>query len=66
MKQSRNLTWVCVSLFVTGLIVVLSSEAKTDLTNKNVVGIWLFDEIKGDQAKDKSENRMVKSRARCR
>ena len=56
MKQSRNLTWVCVSLFVTGLIVVLSSEAKTDLTNKNVVGIWLFDEIKGDKAKDTSEN----------
>jgi len=36
------------------------------LTNKNVVDIWLFDEIKGYQAKDKSENRMVKSRARCR
>ena len=66
MKQSKHLTLVGVTLFVASLIAVLPSGAKTDLTKKNVVGIWLFDEIKGDQAKDKSENRMVKSRARCR
>ena len=56
MKQSRHLTLVCVTLFVAGLIVVLPSEAKTDLADKNVVGIWLFDEITGYKAKDTSEN----------
>ena len=56
MKQSKHLTLVGVTLVVASLIAVLPSEAKTDLTKKNVVGIWLFDEIKGDQAKDTSEN----------
>ena len=46
----------CLTLLVAGLIAALPSQAKTDLTDKKVVGIWLFDDIKGDQAKDTSEN----------
>ena len=56
MKQSKHLTLACVTLFVASLIAVFPSGSKTDLTTTNVVGLWRFDEIKGDQAKDTSEN----------
>lgn len=56
MKLSRMLNLFCLTLLVAGLIAALPSQAKTDLTDKKVVGIWLFDDIKGDQAKDTSEN----------
>ena len=56
MKLSRLLSLVGLTLLVAGLVAVLPSQAKTDLTDKKIVGIWLFDDIKGDQAKDTSEN----------
>ena len=56
MEQSRLLILACVTLLALSLVVVLPSEAKTDLTKKDVVGIWLFDEIKDDKAQDTSGN----------
>ena len=56
MKLSRLLSLVGLTLLVAVLVAVLPSQAKIDLTDKKIVGIWLFDEIKGDQAKDTSEN----------
>ena len=45
---------VCISLMITGLIIIGQSYAKLDLGT--VAGIWLFDEGKGDTAKDSSGN----------
>ena len=56
MEQSRVLILACVTLLALSLVMVLPSEAKTDLTKKDVVGIWLFDEIKDDKAQDTSGN----------
>ena len=49
-----KLTIVYVSLMVISLMFVGLSNAKID--PKSVVGMWLFDEGKGDTAKDLSEN----------
>lgn len=49
-----RLTVVCISLFIVGLILTGQSFAKLDL--KNAAGIWLFDEGKGEVAKDTSDN----------
>jgi len=46
-------TPVCVSIMVWSLMVASISYAKIDF--KNCVGMWLFDEDKGDVAKDSSE-----------
>ena len=40
MEQSRLLILAFVTLLALSLVVVLPSEAKTDLTKKDVVGIW--------------------------
>ena len=56
MKLSRLSSLVGLTLLVAGLIAVLPSQAKTDLTDKKIVGIWLFDDIKDDQAQDTSGN----------
>ena len=56
MKLSRLSILVGLTLLVAGLIAVLPSQAKTDLTDKKIVGIWLFDDIKDDQAQDTSGN----------
>lgn len=45
-------TLVCISFFFVGLILTGQSSAKLDL--KTAAGIWLFDEEKGDVAKDLS------------
>ena len=45
---------LCLSLIVTSLMLVMQSQAKID--PKNIVGIWFFDEGRGDTAKDISEN----------
>jgi len=45
---------VCISLIVVGLILTSVSDAKID--PKTCVGAWLFDEAKGDIAKDSSGN----------
>jgi len=50
-----RLTIVCVSLMVIGLMLPNIGEAKID--PQTIVGLWLFDEGKGDVAKDSSGNR---------
>ncbi len=47
---------VLVSLMLISLMFTSISDAKID--PKTVIGIWLFDEIKGDVAKDSSQNRV--------
>ena len=49
-----RLTIVCISLIIISLMFVGLSDAKID--KKNIMGIWLFDEGKGDVAKDSSTN----------
>ena len=46
--------WACVSLILVGLTLAGQGIAKVDLGN--VVAMWLFDEGKGDVAKDSSGN----------
>jgi hypothetical protein len=53
MKMTR-FTVVCISFIVVSLMFVGIGNAKID--PKNIVGMWLFDEGKGDIAKDSSEN----------
>jgi len=53
MKMTR-FTVVVLSLIAISLILAGVSDAKID--KKNIMGIWLFDEGKGDAAKDASEN----------
>ena len=43
---------VCVNIIVISLMVAGISSAKVDF--KNCIGMWLFDEDKGDVAKDSS------------
>jgi hypothetical protein len=54
-RQMRCLLVSVVVLFVVGWLVVVSSEAKLD--PKAAMGIWLFDEIKDNVAKDSSDNK---------
>ncbi len=49
-----NLMLACISLIVLSLVLTNTSTAELDL--KTAVGIWLFDEGKGDTAADASEN----------
>ena len=49
-----NLMLACVSLIVLSLIFTSISKAEFDL--KDVAGMWLFDDGKGDVAADSSEN----------
>ena len=49
-----NLMLACISLIVLSLMFAGISNAEFDL--KTVVGMWLFDEGKGDTAADSSEN----------
>ena len=49
-----NLMLACISLIVLSLMFAGVSSAELDL--KTVVGMWLFDEGKGDTAVDSSEN----------
>ena len=49
-----NLMLTCVSLIVLGLMFTGISRAEFDL--KDVAGMWLFDDGKGDVAADSSEN----------
>ncbi len=49
-----NLMLACVSLIVLSLIFIGISRAEFDL--KDVAGMWLFDDGKGDTAADSSEN----------
>lgn len=48
-----GLTLVCASLIVINLIFTAQSDA---INPKAVVAMWLFDEVKGDSAKDASKN----------
>jgi len=54
-KAILRLTIVYFSLFITSLIFTDLSYAKIDL--KSIVGMWLFDEGKGDIAADSSGNK---------
>ena len=49
-----RLSLVCVSLIIISLMLTSISDAKID--PKTIAGIWLFDEGKGDVAKDISNN----------
>jgi hypothetical protein len=53
MKMTR-LTVICISFIVVSLMFVGICDAKID--PKSIAGVWLFDEGKGDVAKDSSEN----------
>jgi len=53
MKMAR-LTIVYISFIIISLMLAGVSHAKID--KKNIMGIWLFDEGKGDTAKDSSKN----------
>jgi len=52
--EMTHLTVVVLSLITISLILAGVSDAKID--EKNIMGIWLFDEGKGDIAKDSSGN----------
>ena len=49
-----RLTIICIGVVVVSLMFVGISNAKID--KKAIMGMWLFDEGKGDAAKDSSEN----------
>ena len=49
-----RLTVICISFIVVSLMLTSISDAK--INPENAVGIWLFNEGKGDTAKDSSEN----------
>lgn len=51
---SVKLFIVCVSLILVGLVLINVSDAKID--PDTLIGLWLFDEGKGDIAKDSSKN----------
>jgi len=53
MKISARLVLACVSLILIGIFTELSY---TKIAPESVVGIWVFDEGKGEVAKDLSEN----------
>ena len=54
MDLTARLTMVWVGLMTITLMFVAQSDAKIDV--ETIVGIWLYDEGKGDAAKDSSEN----------
>lgn len=49
-----RISLLCISLMITGLIPTGQISAK--INEKNIMGVWLFDEGKGDEAKDSSKN----------
>ena len=49
-----RITIVCLSLMVFGLLSTTLSEAEID--PNSIVGLWLFDEGKGNEAEDSSGN----------
>lgn len=53
-KTVARLTIACVSLIIASLMFIGLCDAKID--PKSVVGIWLFNEGKGEEAKDSSGN----------